>query len=256
MTDASISSMAQPVIQVKNLHKTFGMLEAVAGISFDLEQGSFLTIFGPNGAGKTTLIKILSGLTRPTHGSASVAGYDVLSNEPQLRRNIGVISHASCLYQDLSALENLIFYAKMYGLDHVKDRAIEALDQVGLKARMYDTVRTFSRGMQQRVSIARAVIHDPSVLFLDEPFTGLDPHGSRELKDFLHSLHTDKRTILMTTHDLNCGLEMGDKVAIQAKGRFVLFEDKDNIPQENFEEFYFKVIDESGAKPKKSRVGL
>jgi heme exporter protein A len=144
----------------------------------------------------------------------------------------------------------------MYGLDHVKDRAIEALDQVGLKARMYDTVRTFSRGMQQRVSIARAVIHDPSVLFLDEPFTGLDPHGSRELKDFLHSLHTDKRTILMTTHDLNCGLEMGDKVAIQAKGRFVLFEDKDNIPQENFEEFYFKVIDESGAKPKKSRVGL
>ena len=107
---------------------------------------------------------------------------------PRLRRNIGVISHASCLYQDLSALENLIFYAKMYGLDHVKDRAVKALDEVGLKARMHDSVRSFSRGMQQRVSIARAVIHNPSVLFLDEPFTGLDPHGSIVLKNFLHSL--------------------------------------------------------------------
>jgi len=256
MTEASTGSAVQPVIRANNLRKTFGLLEAVAGISFELEQGSFLTIFGPNGAGKTTLIKILSGLTKPTHGTASVAGYDVLSNEPQLRRTIGVISHASCLYQDLSALENLIFYAKMYGLDHAKDRAVKALDEVGLKARMYDSIRFFSRGMQQRVSIARAVIHDPSVLFLDEPFTGLDPHGSIELKNFLHSLHTDKRTILMTTHDLNCGLEMGDKVAIQAKGRFVLFEDKANIPQQNFEEYYFKVIADNGLGPKMSQTAM
>jgi heme exporter protein A len=256
MTEASTGSVVQPVIQVNNLHKTFGMLEAVAGISFELEQGSFLTVFGPNGAGKTTLIKILSGLTKPTHGSASVAGYDILSNDPQMRRNIGVISHASCLYRDLSALENLIFYAKMYGLDHVKDRAVKALDEVGLKARMYDSVQSFSRGMQQRVSIARGVIHNPSVLFLDEPFTGLDPHGSIVLKNFLHSLRSDKRTIIMTTHDLDCGLEMGDKVAIQAKGRFALFEDKANISQENFEEFYFKIIDENGPGPKMSKTTI
>ena len=123
MTEASTGSVVQPVIRVNNLRKSFGLLEAVAGISFELEQGSFLTIFGPNGAGKTTLIKILSGLTKPTHGSASVAGYDVHSNDPEMRRNIGVISHASCLYQDLSALENLIFYAKMYGLASKKSSA-------------------------------------------------------------------------------------------------------------------------------------
>ena len=257
MTAAPTGPVAQPVIQVNNLRKSFGVVDAVAGISFDLEQGAFLTIFGPNGAGKTTLIKILSGLTRPTHGSASVAGYDVLSNDPELRRNIGVISHASCLYQDLSALENLRFYGKMYGLDQVTDRSVEALEQVGLKARMHDSIRSFSRGMQQRVSIARAVIHEPSVLFLDEPFTGLDPHGSIVLKNFLHSLRTDKRTILMTTHDLNCGLEMGDKIAIQARGRFALFEDKENISQENFEDFYFNIIDESrkGSQQPKNAVG-
>ena len=113
---------------------------------------------------------------------------------------------------------------------------------MGLEGRMHDRIGTFSRGMQQRISIARAVIHDPSILFLDEPFTGLDPHGSKVLKQYLHSLHTKKRTLIMTTHDLSCGLEMGDKVAVQVKGRFALFEKKDNLDKGGFEELYFETI--------------
>lgn len=236
---------SEPTIRVKDIRKAFGVLQALSGISFELNEGDFLTIFGPNGAGKTTLIKILAGLTKPTSGVATVAGYDVAEGDPQLRRELGVIAHASCLYADLSALENLVFYAKMYGLDNAREKAIQAIEEVGLQERMHDSIRTFSRGMQQRISIARAVIHDPSVLFLDEPFTGLDPHGSNVLKKYLHSLHTNERTIIMTTHDLPCGLEMGDKIAVQVRGRFALFENIDKLDKSRFEEQYFEIINDS-----------
>ena len=214
------------------------------GVNFELQAGDFLTIFGPNGAGKTTLIKILAGLTKPTSGVATVAGYDVAEGDSRLRRELGVIAHASCLYADLSALENLIFYANMYGLENPKEKAVQAIEEVGLKERMHDRIRTFSRGMQQRISIARAVIHNPSILFLDEPFTGLDPHGSNVLRQYLHSLHTKKRTIVMTTHDLTCGLDMADRVAIQSRGRFALMEKVDNLDKDRFEDFYFETINQ------------
>lgn len=243
MTDTAHSVSHDPAICVKDIRKVFGVLQALSGISFELNAGDFLTIFGPNGAGKTTLIKILAGLTRPTSGVAKVAGYDVAEGDPRLRRELGVIGHASCLYADLSALENLIFYANMYCLENPRERAVQAIEEVGLQERMHDRIRTFSRGMQQRVSIARAVIHDPSILFLDEPFTGLDPHGSNELKKYLHSLHTHKRTIIMTTHDLPCGLEMSDKIAVQVRGRFALFEKIDKLDKGRFEELYFEIID-------------
>ncbi|GJL77486.1 MAG: ABC transporter ATP-binding protein [Nitrospinaceae bacterium] len=245
MTDSAYNVSCDPVIQVKDIRKVFGVLQALSGVSFELHAGEFLTVFGPNGAGKTTLIKILSGLTRPTSGVAMVAGYDVIAGDPRLRRELGVIAHASCLYADLSALENLVFYANMYGLENPKEKASQAIEEVGLKNRMHDRIRTFSRGMQQRISIARAVLHDPSVLFLDEPFTGLDPHGSNILKEYLHSLHTEKRTIIMTTHDLSCGLEMSDKIAVQARGRFVLFENVDKLDKHRFEELYFDTINNS-----------
>lgn len=232
----------EPAIQAENIHKSFGVVQALRGISFSLHAGDFLTIFGPNGAGKTTLIKILAGLTRATGGTARVAGLEVGNGDSRLRREIGVIAHATCLYADLSALENLVFYANMYNLDNPDERAVEAIKEVGLESRMHDRIGTFSRGMQQRISIARAVIHDPSILFLDEPFTGLDPHGSKVLKQYLHSLHTKKRTLIMTTHDLSCGMEMGDKVAVQVKGRFALFEKVDNLDTGGFEDLYFETI--------------
>jgi len=242
MTDATQPADSQVAIEVQKLHKSFGVQTALRGITFSLRKGEFLTIFGPNGAGKTTLLKILAGLARPTRGTARVAGYDVLEGDPGMKREIGVIAHASCLYADLSAVENLIFYAKMYGLEQPEEQAVRAIEKVGLKARMHDRVRTFSRGMQQRVSIARAVLHNPSVLFLDEPFTGLDPQGANNLKQTLRELHTEKRTVLMTTHDIACGLELSDKVAVQSKGRFVLYEDAKNLEKHRFEDLYFEVL--------------
>lgn len=230
-------------VQVSDIRKNFGFLEAVRGISFELKKGEFLAIFGPNGAGKTTLLKMLSSLTKPTSGAARVAGYDVLHGDPGLRSAIGVISHMSCLYGDLTSFENMLFYAKMYGLNDPERRAAEVVEEVGLKARMHDRVHTFSRGMQQRLSIARAIIHNPSVLFLDEPYTGLDQHASIILKEHLASLHTEKRTVIMTTHDIARGLEMCDKVAIQVKGRIAFMDDIANIDKNHFERLYFDTVD-------------
>ena len=232
-----------PAVIVRDLRKDFGYLQALSGISFDLNKGEFLTIFGPNGAGKTTLIKILSGLTRPTSGAARVAGFDALGADERLRREIGVISHASCLYLDLTAFENLLFYAKLYSLEDPETKANQAIGEVGLKLRRYDRVRTFSRGMQQRLSIARATLHDPPILFLDEPFTGLDLQATNILKEYLHKLHTGERTLIMTTHDISCGLEMCDRVAIQNQGKFVLMESLDHIDRENFENIYAEVLE-------------
>lgn len=229
-------------IEVRELRKEFGVLKAVDGISFNLERGEFLSIFGPNGAGKTTLIKILAGLTRPSSGTARVAGYEVEEGKPEMRREIGVISHSTALYGDLTPMENLIFFGKMYGLERPQESALSALEDVGLAPRRNDRVRTFSRGMMQRLSIARAILHDPSILFLDEPFTGLDIHASNVLKEHLQSLHNKKRTILMTTHDVSCGLDMCDKVALQVMGRFAFFEDIKDVKKENFEAMYFDAV--------------
>jgi len=243
MSEQTHPVSSDPVVKVRDIRKDFGYLRAVEGISFDLNKGEFLTIFGPNGAGKTTLIKILSGLTRPTSGSATVAGFDVLGGSVRLRKEIGVISHATCLYPDLTALENLLFYGKLYGLNDLEDKANKAINEVGLQLRRHDRVRTFSRGMQQRLTIARATLHDPSVLFFDEPFTGLDLQATNVLKDHLHELHTGKRTLIMTTHDMSCGLEMCDRVAIQNKGRFAMLESIDRIDRKNFEKLYTETLE-------------
>ena len=242
MIDIPKPNLSASAIEVRQLRKEFGVLKAVDGISFDLKRGEFLSIFGPNGAGKTTLIKILIGLTRPSSGTARVAGYEVGEGIPEMRREIGVISHSPALYADLTPMENLIFFGKMYGLERPQESAIAVLEDVGLAPRRDDQVRTFSRGMLQRLSIARAILHDPSILFLDEPFTGLDIHASNVLKEHLKTLHDRKRTILMTTHDVSCGLEMCDKVALQVKGQIAFFEDAKDIDKKNFEALYFDAV--------------
>jgi heme exporter protein A len=243
MNEQNNPTSSHSIIQVQELRKDFGYLQALNGVSFNLNKGDFLTIFGPNGAGKTTLIKILTGLMRPTSGSAIIDGFDALEGNSMLRSRIGVISHATCLYPDLTALENLLFYAKLYGLDDPEERASESISAAGLQLRRHDPVRIYSRGMQQRLAIARATLHDPSVLFLDEPFTGLDLTATNGLKKKLHDLHTDKRTLIMTTHDISCGLEMCDKVAIQNKGKFLFLESIDRIDRESFETLYTETLE-------------
>ena len=241
-TDAPPSN--EFAIESKGLRKQFGLIEALRGVEFRLRAGEFLTIFGPNGAGKTTLQGILSSLTRPTAGQARVAGYDVTDNDPRMRREIGVISHASFLYPDLTALENLVFYARLYGLADPEAVALRGLEEVELSLRRHDKVGTFSRGMVQRVSIARAMIHNPSILFLDEPYTGLDQHASLLLERHLKELKTEKRTVVMTTHDFGRGLEMADRVAIQVKGRFAKFLDRaDAGDAAAFERLYIDTVE-------------
>jgi heme exporter protein A len=243
MNEQNNPTSSHSIIQVQELRKDFGYLQALSGVSFNLNKGDFLTIFGPNGAGKTTLIKILTGLMRPTSGSAIIDGFDALEGNSMLRSRIGVISHATCLYPDLTALENLLFYAKLYGLDDPEERANKSISASGLQLRRHDPVRIYSRGMQQRLAIARATLHDPSVLFLDEPFTGLDLTATNGLKNKLHDLHKDKRTLIMTTHDISCGLEMCDKVAIQNKGKFLFLESIDRIDRESFETLYTETLE-------------
>ena len=159
-----------------------------------------------------------------------------------MRKEIGVISHATALYADLTPLENLMFFARMHGLDKPQEQSLKVIDEVGLSERRNDRVRTFSRGMLQRLSIARAILHDPSILFLDEPFTGLDLHASNILKEHLQRLHDRRRTILMITHDIACGLEMCDKVALQVSGKFVFFENIVNVDKDQFDSMYFDAV--------------
>ncbi len=237
--DATVPELT---IRVRGLWKYFGHVPALRGLDLELEKGRFLTVFGPNGAGKTTLIKVLSTQIGPSEGEVMVGGIDVVRDAHHLRRRIGVISHNTYLYPNLTGLENLRFYGRMYGVSHLDDRAARLLEEVGLLGRMDDRAGTYSRGMQQRLSIARALLHEPDIMFLDEPYTGLDQHASRMLRDVLETLHTGERTILLTTHNIDQGLEMCDEVAIQVRGRMVYREPITSIDRPAFEQTYFEHV--------------
>ena len=229
--------MGDAAITTSKLSKVFGNRRAVDNVTFDLPQGAFLSIFGPNGAGKTTLLRVLSTLSRATSGSATLMGIDIKEEPDKVRDHIGLISHNSMLYMDLTAEENLLFAADLYGVENPKERVLELLDAVELKHRRLDTVRTFSRGMTQRLSIARALIHDPDVVFLDEPYSGLDPHAV-EIFDGLIEQVREGRTFVMVSHDLQKGFSMCTHALVLAKGRIVAFDEKENLDFEEFSRIY------------------
>jgi heme exporter protein A len=208
-------------LQVRGLVKAFGHQMALRGVDLTVAAGEFLTLFGPNGAGKTTLLRVLTSLARPTSGSVFIRGQDVAKAATHLRRQIGLISHNPLLYGDLTADENLRFFARMYDVPDAGRRIDSLLEQVGLAGRRRDAVRTFSRGMVQRLAIARAILHDPAIMLLDEPYTGLDLQAAEMLRAFLQGLATSNRTVILTTHDLEQGLEMCDRAAILHKGKIV-----------------------------------
>jgi len=206
-------------IQTTGLSKRFGAIHALARLDLTVAEGESLALFGPNGAGKTTLIRILTLGLRPSDGSFRIAGLDPRRQDRTIRGRIGVISHQSFLYDDLTARQNLEFFGKIYGVSQPASRAEQLLETVGLTARADDAVGNFSRGMLQRASLARALIHDPRIVFLDEPFTGLDPHGARTLRHTLARLRRERRTVLLVTHDLYQGLELSDRWLILDRGR-------------------------------------
>jgi heme exporter protein A len=231
----------QPALEVRDLSRTFGVRKALDGVSFELPQGAFLSIFGPNGAGKTTMLKVLSTLTGASKGSAKIMGLDVVEDAVALRNRIGFISHNPLLYPDLTAQENLEFFADLYCIDDPKERIPELLTAVELDHRRLDAVSAYSRGMLQRLSIARALLHQPEVIFLDEPYSGLDPHAM-DILDSLIAQIRDQHTFVMISHDLSKGLELCSHALILAKGKVVLFAEKESIDPDVFAATYRQTV--------------
>ncbi|MGH7800014.1 MAG: heme ABC exporter ATP-binding protein CcmA [Thermodesulfobacteriota bacterium] len=229
-------------IITEGVTKSFGNIQALRGIDLKAKKGEFLTVFGPNGAGKTTLIKLLATLTKPTSGKVIIANHDIKKEPDKVRALIGVISHDPYLYGNLSALENIKFFASLYGISEAREKAMEVIRQVGLENRMHDLVRTFSRGMQQRLAVARAIVHEPKILLLDEPYTGLDQHGGRIFGELLKWLKRENRTIVMTTHNLPEGLEISDRVAIIDAGKIIYESDARGVELTKFKEIYLKKV--------------
>jgi heme exporter protein A len=232
--------MVKEKIECRNVGKKYGDFVALREIDLSIEEGDFLVLFGPNGAGKTTLLKILCGIARPSSGSATVGGDN--AHAPEVRNRIGVISHKSYLYDSLTAFENLVFYGEMYGLPDPETRARELLENVELLPRGGDAVRTFSRGMIQRLSIARALVADPDFIFLDEPFTGLDHHSAAMFQEMLSALHRRKKTVLMITHDIPLGIAASTRAAILKGGRKVYDEKTDGMGTGDFLKIYFEKV--------------
>lgn len=228
-----MSIASTPALKLEGVSKVFGTRKALDEVSFELPEGAFLSIFGHNGAGKTTLLRAIATLARPTSGTIEIAGVNAKEHPDEARESIGFISHEPMLYNDLTPEENLILYGRLYGVADPEKRAVELLDDVGLKQRRKDRVRTFSRGMIQRASIARALLNDPALLLLDEPYAGLDPHGVGILDRLLES-HCSGRTLIMVSHDLEKGFSMCTHALILSKGRVVAFGEKTSFDQSEF----------------------
>jgi ABC-2 type transport system ATP-binding protein len=211
--------MPELMIESHDLRRTFGSKEAVAGINFTTRRGEIFGLLGPNGAGKTTTIRILTGQIDPSGGSAVVAGCDVVKERTRLKERIGVVFEEQNLYERLSARLNLQFSCWLYGLP--ESRVDEVLDLVRLRDRAKDRVRTFSNGMRQRLMIARALLHRPSLLFLDEPSRGLDPISAREVRQTVKQLSDAGTTILLTTHLMDEADQLCQRVAFIVNGRLV-----------------------------------
>src|SRR5512143_4125918 len=203
------------MIALHGLQKRFGHKWVLRDLDLDVPAGQFVALFGPNGAGKSTLLRILATLSAPTGGQIGIGGYDPRDSSAQVRRLIGYVAHSPMLYGDLSAEENLRFYARLYDVQNVDARITELLELVNLEKRRADRVRTFSRGMQQRLAIARALLADPPVLLLDEPDDGLDPQAAEQM----HTYFRGSRTIVMVSHNLYRGLTLADRIIMLARGR-------------------------------------
>ena len=214
-------------IQVQNLSRDYNGLRAVDSISFSVEAGEIFGFLGPNGAGKTTTIKMLTGQLRPTSGSARVAGCDVVEERQQLKPKIGVVFEYQNIYERLSARDNLAFAARLYGVK--RKRVDQILAQVGLADRARGKVKNYSNGMKQRLLVARALLHEPEILFLDEPTRGLDPNVAREIRAFVANLAQQGVTVFLTTHYMEEADQLSDRVAILHQGRIVALDTPERL---------------------------
>jgi ABC-2 type transport system ATP-binding protein len=218
-------------IKVQSLTRDYNGLRAVDSISFEVEPGEIFGFLGPNGAGKTTTIKMLTGQLRPTAGRAWVVGFDVVEHRQQLKPQIGVVFEYQNIYERLSARDNLVFAVRLYGVR--KARVDEVLRQVGLADRARDRIKTYSNGMKQRLLVARALLHEPKVLFLDEPTRGLDPLAARDIRAFISDLAGQGVTVFLTTHYMEEADQLSDRVAIIDQGRIIAMDRPEHLKAEH-----------------------
>ena len=230
------------MITVKKLVKRFGLKTVLRGLDFSVQPGEFVALLGPNGAGKTTFLRILASLSRPSLGEVTVAGFKLPSEAAAVRARLGVVSHLPLLYGDLTAEENLRFYARMYNISNPESRITEVLEMVGLENRRRDLVRTFSRGMQQRLAIGRAVIHDPDVMLFDEPYTGLDQDASSMLDEVLKTVAAAGRTVVMTSHDLARAEDLATRFDILSRGVIAATTSREDLGSNNLLAFYKEAL--------------
>lgn len=238
----------ETVLEARGLVRDYGPVVAVDGIDLTLARGDFLTIFGPNGAGKSSLLRVLGGAMRPTRGTVAIGGTPLDFADGEWRRRVGMLSHQGYLYPRLTAEENLRFYARLFALDDVETRVRRRLERVGLSDRARYAVHKLSHGMRQRLALARALLHDPDLVLLDEPFTGLDPAAAGVLRGVLQELRSERRTVIMITHNLAEGLALSTRLAIQVRGRLAWEGARVQVEAEGFERFYHAVVDRDGGE--------
>ncbi len=230
------------MIEVKKLFKRFGLKTVLRGLNFQVHEGEFVALLGPNGAGKTTFLRILASLSRPSLGEVRIGGYKLPEQAASVRQRLGVVSHMPLLYGDLTAEENLQFYARMYGVQDEARRIGEVLELVGLAPRRRDLVRTFSRGMQQRLAIGRAVLHDPDVMLFDEPHTGLDQDACAMLDSVLREVAARGRTVVMTSHDLARVGDLASRFDVLSRGVIAASVQRDQIEPDGLLAYYRQAL--------------
>lgn len=209
------------LIVARNIVKRYGRKRVLNGVEMCVPQGQVMALLGSNGAGKSTLLRIISGLTKPDRGEVLLGGVSTHKAGHEIRRYIGLVAHAPLLYDNLSAWDNLHFFARLYDIQQPADRVEAVLRAVDLWTRRHDPVRTYSRGMTQRLAIGRAILHDPPVLLLDEPDTGLDPNSAETLAQLIRMLSSGRRAILLTTHNLERAVAWADSISLLADGKIM-----------------------------------
>jgi heme exporter protein A len=230
--------MIENAIVISNLKKSYGLKPVLRGVQLTLPMGQRLALLGANGAGKTTLLRILAGLAKPDAGNVSIFGLDCKDDIQQIRSLVGLVAHQPYLYEELTPLENLLFFARMYNVAHAKERAHDLLCRVGVNKRMHDRVQALSRGLVQRVAWARALLHSPRLLLLDEPDTGLDQEGTVLIDSLLAQHSQQGGGILFTTHQLERALQLADRIIVLGHGRVAYQAETTNLDLETLRSKY------------------
>lgn len=211
------------MIRTEDLSKHFDQFVAVSDLNLQVAQGELLALLGPNGAGKTTTVRMLSAILRPTYGTATVGGHDVISEADEVRRSVGMLTEQPGLYLRMSGLEYLRFYGRLYGMTDAETeaRSLALFERFAMKEAAERRLGTYSKGMRQKVGIIRAMLHDPEVLLLDEPTSAMDPHSAKLVRDSIAKLRQDRRSIILCTHNLAEAEALADRIAIINRGRIV-----------------------------------